>query len=376
MGPMDGPTARELAREAIEVFDFGGSSARLEPLTGGHIHDNFLVTSADGRYVLQRLNDNVFLDVDAVLSNVERVVAHLESVGRRCPQLVETRNGALSHRTTDGSAWRAFRFLEGTVGRTTVTGATDAFETALAFADYLVALADLADPPLAETIGRFHDLRHRMTALDVIVLTDPIGRGREVRLELDRARRLGQQVADALGGAEGHPVRTVHNDAKLSNVRFDAETGLATCVVDLDTTMPGSVRSDVGELVRTLTTHAPEDALDETTVDFDLELLEALATGYFTARPCLEPAEVCALALAGPEMAVENAVRFLTDHLAGDRYFAVGRPDQNLDRCRTQLRLTELLLESHAESDACFVRAARHSGALARQAAEQTEEIP
>jgi hypothetical protein len=57
-------------------------------------------------------------------------------------------------------------------------------------------------------------------------------------------------------------------------------------------------------------------------------------------------------------MAIENAVRFLTDHLSDDRYFAVERPGHNLDRCRTQLRLTELMLEAHAESAAWFTRAA------------------
>jgi hypothetical protein len=32
-------------------------------------------------------------------------------------------------------------------------------------------------------------------------------------------------------------------------------------------------------------------------------------------------------------------VRFLTDHLEGDRYFAVSRPGHNLDRARNQLAL-------------------------------------
>jgi len=80
------------------------------------------------------------------------------------------------------------------------------------------------------------------------------------------------------------------------------------------------------------------------------------------ASPPLEGAELDAMALAGPLMAVENAVRFLTDHLDGDLYFAVDRPGQNLDRCRTQLRLTELMLDSHADMAASFARAARSSG--------------
>jgi hypothetical protein len=40
----------------------------------------------------------------------------------------------------------------------------------------------------------------------------------------------------------------------------------------------------------------------------------------------------------------EQALRFLTDHLAGDVYFRVFRPDQNLDRCRAQIVLLESML--------------------------------
>ena len=34
-------------------------------------------------------------------------------------------------------------------------------------------------------------------------------------------------------------------------------------------------------------------------------------------------------------------MRFLTDYLKGDVYFAIARPEHNLDRARAQLRLVE-----------------------------------
>ena len=36
---------------------------------------------------------------------------------------------------------------------------------------------------------------------------------------------------------------------------------------------------------------------------------------------------------------LELGVRFLTDWLDGDKYFATKYPGQNLDRCRTQFKL-------------------------------------
>ena len=40
-------------------------------------------------------------------------------------------------------------------------------------------------------------------------------------------------------------------------------------------------------------------------------------------------------------MTLECGIRFLTDYLEGDHYFKISRPDQNLDRARTQFTLVQ-----------------------------------
>ncbi len=40
-------------------------------------------------------------------------------------------------------------------------------------------------------------------------------------------------------------------------------------------------------------------------------------------------------------MTLENAMRFLADHLNGDVYFRIQREGQNLDRARTQIKLAQ-----------------------------------
>jgi hypothetical protein len=54
---------------------------------------------------------------------------------------------------------------------------------------------------------------------------------------------------------------------------------------------------------------------------------------------------VALLSLAGAVLVFEQALRFLTDYLAGDVYFRVFRPGQNLDRSRAQVRLLASILE-------------------------------
>jgi Ser/Thr protein kinase RdoA (MazF antagonist) len=155
------------------------------------------------------------------------------------------------------------------------------------------------------------------------VKSDTLGRARGVSVEIDAARRAADRLLGAPEIAPGAlPRRVVHNDCKLNNLLLDDQTGEPLCVVDLDTVMPGTVLFDFGELARTGACPAAEDERDLARVVLDPELFRALASGFVAgARGLLTAEEIRALPLAGPLMALENGVRFLTDHLDGDRYF-------------------------------------------------------
>ena len=55
--------------------------------------------------------------------------------------------------------------------------------------------------------------------------------------------------------------------------------------------------------------------------------------------PGLTAKELELLPMGAKAMTMECGVRFLTDYLDGDHYFAVHREGQNLDRARTQFKL-------------------------------------
>ncbi|HEY2735785.1 MAG TPA: hypothetical protein VGI70_17425, partial [Polyangiales bacterium] len=81
-----------------------------------------------------------------------------------------------------------------------------------------------------------------------------------------------------------------------------------------------------------------------------LDHFEALARGYLgEVTGFIAPAERETLAEGALFILLELGLRFLTDHLLGDRYFKIARPDHNLDRARVQLHLLEAL---HAQRDA------------------------
>jgi Ser/Thr protein kinase RdoA (MazF antagonist) len=172
-----------------------------------------------------------------------------------------------------------------------------------------------------------------------------------------------RQLADVLppllrSGAV--PSRIAHNDAKLSNVLFDERSDEPLCVVDLDTVMPGSALYDFGDLVRSVTSPTLEDEEDLSRVCVRVPMFEALARGYFKAAGAvLIPVERDLLAFAGRLITLEQAVRFLTDHLEGDRYYRIARPGHNLIRARTQLRLLESLTEREGELKEIILVAAK-----------------
>jgi hypothetical protein len=112
------------------------------------------------------------------------------------------------------------------------------------------------------------------------------------------------------------------------------------CLVDLDTLMPGAWFWDVGDLLRTASTTAPEDDPISERAVVDPELYRAVIDGYrLGVEPASDASETEALEVAGAIVTYEQALRFLTDWIEGDVYHRTSRPGQNLDRARAQLRL-------------------------------------
>ena len=319
-------------------FALDGECVEVVPLKRGHIHDTLVGTwrTREGtrRIVHQRINTHVFRDPALLMMNWLRVTEHVRGalaregapdLERRCLRAIPARSGAPVHTDIIGGVWRAFA----------------------------AQLRDLDPATVAESIPHFHDFAHRLATLEAAIAADAHRRAAGAAEDIERARRLAGEVQGVLAreGAAQLPVRVVHNDCKLNNVLFDERTDEGLCVIDLDTVMPGSVLADFGDLARTAACPAPEDEPDLARVRVDAHLYEALVRGYLAGTGGLLTAvEIALLPLAGPLIALETGVRFLTDHLSGDSYFRIHRPGHNRDRARVQLRLTEQLLAGVGEA--------------------------
>ena len=322
--------------EVAGQFDLAAPVDQVRAFGGGHINETFLATTAAGDYVVQRINRDVFREPLVLVENVATVSTHLQ--GAFMPEPVAVRDGGwLVHRADD--VWRAWRRVAGaeTIAEPTPTRVRSA---ARLLGRFHAGLADLAPDRVGEVLPAFHRPARRLTLLREVVAADPHGRVRGVDAEIEIAFAAAPlaEIADDL--VRRVPRRVAHNDAKLDNVLFDGDD--AVCLVDLDTLMPSAWFWDVGDLLRTGSTRAAEDEPQADRAVVDLELHASILAGYragVSEGAAPTAAEDEALQLAGAIVTYEQALRFLTDWIAGDVYYRTTRPGQNRDRACAQLAL-------------------------------------
>jgi aminoglycoside phosphotransferase (APT) family kinase protein len=352
------PCVLDLAQVASR-FQIPGRYLGAAPHGAGHINETWAATWDQGgcqvRYILQRLNTNIFKDPKGLMANVAQVTAHLHhkllaqgatGVHRRALSLVPAIGGGLFLEDPDLGFWRVYRFVEGARTFDLLEHEGQAYQAARAFGAFQSLLADYDGPRLTETIPSFHHTPRRFQALRQAIREDAAGRVREALPEIDYA--LGQaSLTDRLTALQGSglvPERITHNDTKLNNVMLDDETGEGLCVIDLDTVMPGLSLFDFGDMVRTACNPVPEDHPRPEEAVARQDMFLALAAGYLQGTGgALLPVEREHLAVAGQLLTYECGIRFLTDFLQGDPYFRIHRPAHNLDRCRTQFALARSL---------------------------------
>ena len=351
-------------KEVMAQFAVFGEYLIGVPFGTGHINDTFQVAFDQGgttvHYILQRVNTNVFRKPEELMENFVRVTRHIGGKIRqerrnhpetrhRTLEEVPSRDGKPFVRDAAGNFFRCYVFVENARTYDILETADQAYQAAAAFGRFQADLADL-DGRLHETIPNFHNTPSRLAALEQAAKEDRVGRLKQVAPELEfiLARRDETGRLLELQAAGELVERTTHNDTKLNNVLIDDLTGTGCCVIDLDTVMPGLPHYDFGDMVRTGTSPAAEDETNLDLVTMRFPMFEALLRGYLAgAGSFLNPVEKSLLPFSGKLITLEIGIRFLTDYLEGDVYFKTRRPEHNLDRCRTQLKLVQSIEEQY-----------------------------
>lgn len=331
--------------EAVFHFLLDGKPVSCQRYGCGHINRTYLVkTDAGRRYIFQRINSLVFPDIKGLMENIAAVTGFLAArveEPRGSLRLVPALDGAWVWVDGEGESWRVYDFIEDSLCLQQPERPEDLYESAVAFGCFQNQLSDFPADTLHETIKDFHNTPDRYRKFHLALEADALGRAACVREEIDFAlkREAAAGALQALREDGSLPLRVTHNDTKLNNVMLDAKTRKALCVIDLDTVMPGLAAYDFGDSIRFGAATAAEDEKNLDKMGLDMSLYETYARGYLHSCRSLTALEKETLPLGAKLMTLECGLRFLTDYLEGDRYFAIARPEHNLDRARTQFRL-------------------------------------
>ena len=362
--------------DILRRFLLDSDPVSCEPYGNGHINSTFLVQTKKGtRYILQRLSEEAFKNVPELMENISGIAQFLEvkakAEGTPCHVLppVKTVDGETYVHVTEEAAdaaaddaaaslsgyYRVTPFAENSICLEKPESDEDFYQCAIAFGTFISELADYPAETLHETIPNFHNTVDRYRIFHETLeraKKDPELAPRaeaakdEIAFVLEREHSAG--VLQEMRDSGKLPTRVTHNDTKLNNVLLDKDTRQLLYVIDLDTVMPGLSLYDYGDCIRFGAATASEDEKDLSKVHCDLHLFEVFTKGFIESCKGLTDLEIEMLPVGARTITLELGVRFLTDWLDGDKYFATKYPGHNLDRCRSQLALA-LDMESKRE---------------------------
>ncbi len=354
---------RPALRIVAEQFQSGGAVVDIQEFGQGNINSTFLVTldaATDRRFILQRLNTQVFQQPELVMGNIR---TYSEHVGQRLqqdpcqrrwevPRVLLTADGQDHWVSPEGAFWRAMSFVETAASVDEIATPHQAQEVGYALGMFHHLISDLPAEHLADTLVGFHITPQYLQQYEQLQVAKVEHPTPEVEYCLQFINHR-QQDADVLETAKADgklKLRLIHGDPKINNILMDTATQQAVSVIDLDTVKPGLIHYDIGDCLRSGCNPLGEETEQWEMVHFDLQLCQAILQGYITvANAFLTPHDYDYLYDAMRLIAFELGLRFFTDYLAGNVYFKVNHPGHNLNRALVQFKLTESIENQAAE---------------------------
>jgi Ser/Thr protein kinase RdoA (MazF antagonist) len=343
--------------DILSHFQLSGAVTAVSPIGRGLINDSFRADTDSSGYVLQRINHQIFQDVELLQRNVLLATNHIRAkltaanerdIDRKVVTLIPAADGK-TYYFDSSNYWRVLLLIPDSETVYTIT-ADSSFEVGKAFGNFEYLLSDLT-AELRETIPNFHNIEFRLQQLRDVVARDPCGLASSVRDIINEIERRSFEMckSERLYRENKLPKRICHCDTKVDNMLFD-KSGNVLCVIDLDTVMPSFVFSDFGDFLRSAANTGAEDSQNLDEVSFNMEIFTAFAKGYLqSAVRFLTDIEIENLPYAAKLLADMQTIRFLWDYVQGSTYYKIQYPEHNLVRTKAQLKLVESVEAHEAE---------------------------
>ncbi len=336
-----------IPKNILAAYGFNPDQYAVQHIGTGHIHQTFKL-SGQSKYILQRVNKNVFTRPEVIAANLRTASDFIKKHHPDFPFLssIKTQDGKEMVYDSDGYPWRLFPYFENTITIDEVKTSEEAFSAASEFARLTRNLDGIDVNKFKPTIDRFHDLTWRWEQFQDSLKHASSERMKEADTVVKACNDFAWLVEkyDRLTSQHVLIPRIMHNDTKINNILFDATSGKAICVIDLDTLMPGYFIYDLGDMMRTFVSPVNEEEKDLSKVIFREDIYHALVEGYMSQmKPILKKEELNHISFGGLMMTYIMAMRMLTDFLNGDVYYHTTYPGQNFVRASNQFRLISVM---------------------------------
>ncbi len=357
-------------REVCSHFKFDSQIESIERYGDGHINDTYKLTSKNkAHYILQRINHDIFKNVDNLMSNIDKVTSYLGDIynefvlGDNTSEfqfdsdyeiltLINTTKDEIYYVSDKGLYFRAYVFVEGAKGYNFAINNEMLYEAGKSFGIFQKMLDDFPVNELYETLPNFHHTPFRFETFKKVLEKDVYSRASMCKDEIDFVYSSEQYMGIIIDAMEQNkiPIRVTHNDTKLNNVLLDQISAKARCVIDLDTVMPGSLLFDYGDAIRSCGSTEPEDSENINVLKVDMDKVYSFSKGLLEAiGESITDMEIELIPISAFILTFECGLRFLTDFLDGDNYFKVHKENHNLIRAKNQFKFASELLNSMDE---------------------------
>ncbi len=337
----------EQLKSILKNFQIPDLSYEFEIISNGFINDTYLVSNnGDPIYILQRINTNVFTNINSLIKNLDLVLPLLQHNAYETITLAKTDSGESFYNEGASNVWRLMTFIKDSVVFNTTTDPEIAFEAGRIIGLFHKILDNFEVDQLEDTLPKFHSISLRHDQF------------KEVYERAEKERIISAQKAITFVeenismlkkiNADELPIKVCHNDTKLNNILF-SKNKKSLCLIDLDTIMRGTFLYDFGDAIRTIANSAVEDEKDLSIINFSLEMFESFVEGLADNGNFLTQKEKELLPLGAVLMPFLHGIRALTDYLDNNRYYKVSYETQNLDRSYSLFRFAQLAIDNQSQ---------------------------
>ncbi|WP_455168670.1 phosphotransferase enzyme family protein [Aegicerativicinus sediminis] len=318
----------------LDLFNIPKADYSFTTLSDGLVNDTFLVSlNSRPKYILQRINHQVFKSPPKIMSNISRALNIVGGPGYAEIDIIHSKegNGYIKY---EGNYWRLMSFIKDSTTYNSTVDPKVAYGAGWIVGKFHNLMQNERGLDYHITLKDFHNLDFRLQQLDAATKIASTERLSKASMDLVTIESLLEEVKD--WNNQAILKRICHNDTKLNNILF-ATNKQPLCLIDLDTIMEGYFYNDFGDIVRSVVSTAAENELDLSKITFDLELLKSILKGIKESGVILKQAEIESLYLGVVFMPLIHGIRAVTDYLKNDKYYKVSYKDQNLDRANALL---------------------------------------